>query len=262
MAPYTFFVSAYIPRLFWIVTAYVAGRATESWYHAGNKTKKEFNEKKARANFRRRVRRHNSRTMQYQFCGTRGSSGLSFNELFAPGRKGSEPRLIHAAQRGDREAFDALARLHAAPLRGFLVQRVGPDAAEDVLQETWLAGWSALGSFGGKSRFKAWLYAIAMHKCHDYRRSQRRSQVEELTEEMPGLPQAEDAYAASDRAHAVRAALAELPEPQQEVLDLYFYAELTLPEIAQMLQRNLNTVKYQFYRAHAQAALALQEYAP
>ena len=79
---------------------------------------------------------------------------------------------------------------------------------------------------------------------------------------MPGLPVSKDAYAAADRAQAVRAALAGLPEAQQEVLELYFYAELTLPEIAEMLGRNLNTVKYQFYRAHAQAALALKEYAP
>ena len=40
------------------------------------------------------------------------------------------------------------------------------------------------------------------------------------------------------------------PEAQREVLDLYYWAELTLPEIARALNRNLNTVKYQFYRGH------------
>lgn len=46
------------------------------------------------------------------------------------------------------------------------------------------------------------------------------------------------------------------------VVEMYYYAELTLPEIALALGRNLNTVKYQFYRAHARAARELQESSP
>ena len=188
---------------------------------------------------------------------------MSLSELFTSGGN-PERRLIQAAQRGNREAFDSLMRPHAQALRGFLARQVGPDAAEDVLQETWLASWSALGNYRGQSRFKAWLYAIARHKCLDHHRAQKRSRTEELSEDTV-LPHAEgkfgDAFAAVDRAQAIRAALTSLPQPQQEVLELYFYAELTLPEIAEVLGRNLNTVKYQFYRAHALAAEALQDYA-
>ena len=54
-------------------------------------------------------------------------------------------------------------------------------------------------------------------------------------------------------------ALLKLPENQREVLEMYYFAELTLPEIAGLLDRNLNTVKYQFYRAHTQVAEQLQE---
>ena len=191
-----------------------------------------------------------------------GTLGLSLRDTLTPGGESSEARLVQAAQRGNREAFDTLTRSYAGPLRGFLQRRVGADAAEDVLQETWLAGWLDLRKLHRKTRFKAWLYGIAAHKCLDYQRTQARSRTEELTENGPGLPEPEDVFAASDRARAVRAALAGLPDAQQEVLELYFYAELTLPEIAALLGRNLNTLKYQFYRAHAQAALALPEYAP
>ena len=188
---------------------------------------------------------------------------MSLSELFLSGRRNPERRLIQAAQGGNREAFDSLMRLYADALRGFLARQVGPDAAEDVLQETWLASWSALGNYRGQSRFKAWLYAIARYKCLDYHRVQKRSRTEELSEDV--LPQSEDVFediaAAAERVQAIRAALTSLPLPQQEVLELYFYAELTLPEIAEVLGRNLNTVKYQFYRAHALAAEALQDYA-
>ena len=187
---------------------------------------------------------------------------MSLSQIWTFQRADPETRLIRSAQRGDKSAFDALVRSHAGALLGFLARQVGPDAAEDVLQETWMAGWTALKTYRGQARFKAWLYAIAQHKCRDYQRVNKHMAVEELSDGLPGLPVSKDAYAAVDRTQAVRAALAGLPDAQQEVLELYFYAELTLPEIAETLGRNLNTVKYQFYRAHAQAALALKEYAP
>jgi RNA polymerase sigma-70 factor (ECF subfamily) len=169
----------------------------------------------------------------------------------------TEEGLVTAARRGDRRAFDALVRRHGGPLRGFVARRVGAGAADDVLQETWLAAWGALPRFAGRSRFKAWLYGIALHKARDHQRAGAR-QAEEALPDGKGAPGAgPDAYAAVDLKHAVRGALDGLPEAQREVLELYYYAELTLPEIAQALARNLNTVKYQFYRAHALAAEAL-----
>lgn len=51
--------------------------------------------------------------------------------------------------------------------------------------------------------------------------------------------------------------LAELEETQREVIELYYYAQLTLAEIATVLERNLNTVKYQFYRAHSELLAAV-----
>ena len=53
-----------------------------------------------------------------------------------------------------------------------------------------------------------------------------------------------------------------LPEVQREVLELYYYAELTLAEIAEVCGRHESTVKYQFYRAHAQVAQQLSALLP
>ena len=61
-------------------------------------------------------------------------------------------------------------------------------------------------------------------------------------------PSPESALVRSD---TVRHLLGELDEAQRGVLELYYYAQLTLAEIAAILGRNTNTVKYQFYRAHA-----------
>ncbi len=165
----------------------------------------------------------------------------------------SESELVEAAQRGDRRAFDALVRAYERQLRGFLLRRIGSCAADDVLQETWLASWVALPRYTGRSRFKAWLFAIALHKCTDYLRARGRAAAELPLEEadVRGVAQ-KDWYAAADTKQTVRALLVSLPVEQKEVVELYYYAELTLAEIAELLDRNLNTVKYQFYRAHTQ----------
>lgn len=168
--------------------------------------------------------------------------------------EGVEDALVTAAQRGERRAFDTLVRTHERLLRGFLIRRVGAEAVEDVLQETWMAAWTALPKFTRQSRFKAWLFSIALHKAQDYYRGRGRALVESLTDEMEANLIAPDHYAVVDLKHAVQDALSRLPEAQREVLEMYYYAELTLPEIAHALSRNQNTVKYQFYRAHALVA--------
>ncbi len=50
--------------------------------------------------------------------------------------------------------------------------------------------------------------------------------------------------------HWVAGALESLSADQRQLLELYYFAELTLPEIAVALNKPVNSVKYQFYRAH------------
>lgn len=154
-------------------------------------------------------------------------------------------------------------RRTSGPCAVLLVNRVGSEIADDVLQETWIAAWAALPGFAGRSRFKAWLFGIAVHKAADAQRARGRTAPEDGTEVSEDrLTSGIDPFAASDLKQSVQDTLARLTPTQREVLELYYYAELTLPEIAHVLERNLNTVKYQFYQAHARAADGLQEYRP
>lgn len=188
---------------------------------------------------------------------------ISWSRLITAGAGGSEAARVRAARRGDRRAFDSLVHSYERPLRGFLVRRAGSEAADDVFQDTLIAAWSALPMFAGRSGFKAWLFGIALHKATDARRAQGRAPAESWSEVMENMiPAGPDPFAAADLKHSVQATLAHLLPAQREVLELYYYAELTLPEIAGALGRNLSTVKYQFYQAHTQAADGLRAYDP
>ena len=171
-------------------------------------------------------------------------------------RPDDDGRTIFRAKTGDRRAFDQIMGSYHDALRGFVVLRVGSDAADDVLQDVWTACWLGISKFSGKSRFKSWLYGIAVNKCADYHRSHLRIDHEGLSE----VDEIADPRSMENRViirESVRAALSKLQDAQREVVELYYYAELTLPEIAEALKRNLNTVKYQFYRAHDQVAREL-----
>jgi RNA polymerase sigma-70 factor (ECF subfamily) len=177
--------------------------------------------------------------------------------VFSTGESGS----VRAARKGDRRAFDTLVGAYTAPLRGFLIRRVGAELADDVMQETWMAAWAAISSYSGKSGFKAWLFGIALHKGTDALRTRGRSTAVAWSDLLENIVSGgPDPYETTVNSHVIRGVLAEMPEAQREVLELYYYAELTLSEIAEILGRNLNTVKYQFYRAHAAAADRLPEF--
>lgn len=173
------------------------------------------------------------------------------------GAPDTEGVLLVEARNGNRRAFDELRRIHELPLRGFVARRVGADGVDDLTQDVWLACWQALPKYEGRSRFKAWLYGIATHKCADHLRS--RMHIASGQEAVQcNWQDAPDVYGAADLRQTVLEALKRVPDDQREVLELYYYAELTLAEIAQMLDRNLNTVKYQFYRAHTRVGQELQ----
>lgn len=169
-----------------------------------------------------------------------------------------EDLLIIRARQRDRRAFDRLVERHIGPLRTFLRGRVPGDAVEDTLQETLIGAWESLPRYQTQLRFRAWLLRIAAYKSVDLHRLQTRRPEQALPEEEPAALDAERAYANIEQRDIVQTLLESLGETQREVLELYYYAEMTLPEIARATNRNLNTVKYQFYAAHSRAARLLE----
>lgn len=161
--------------------------------------------------------------------------------------------LLSRALKGDQASFGTLMRKYESLLRGFIGRRVGHDGADDVYQETQIACWAGLARYAGRSRFKAWLFGIAAHKCADFHRSRTQRNWESL-ESPPNITDESNPYEKIELREVIGQLLERLPDTQREVLELYYYAELTLAETAAALGRNINTVKYQFYRAHDQVA--------
>jgi RNA polymerase sigma-70 factor (ECF subfamily) len=147
------------------------------------------------------------------------------------------------------------------------VRRLGvPHASvEDVVQEIFVIVHRKLGDFEGRSSVKTWLFGILLRVVRDFRKSQRRKnpqgQEERLDPEALGddPSQAPDQRAASaEGIRVLHALLDELDDEKREVLVLAELEQLTVPEIAESLGINLNTVYSRLRVARQEFEQAIQ----
>lgn len=120
---------------------------------------------------------------------------------------------------------------------------VDEDATRDAVQDVFLVVHRRLGGFEGRSSLQTWLYGIALRVARDHRRRRaRKGGLEPLDREFVD-PAASPAEHAS-RGEAWRILdriLDELGEDKREIFVLAEVGELSVPEIAELLELNLNT---------------------
>ena len=115
--------------------------------------------------------------------------------------------------------------------------------AEDAVQETFVRAWRAYGGFRQDSSDKTWLTRIAVNVCKSALRRER---------PLPLSDAPEGSYEAQFRDDTVLQAVCTLPQKLREVVLLYYFQELTTPEIARMLHLPRNVITARLSRARAQ----------
>lgn len=123
--------------------------------------------------------------------------------------------------------------------------------ADDVLQLTYIRIYKGLGKFAFKSAVKTWCYRIAYNEAMRFLESNKkrvRIPEEAMTYRLENL--FADPYFDADAADAsLQRIIAELDDNQREVFCMKYYDELKFSEIAQITNRNENSVKTLFYKA-------------
>lgn len=156
--------------------------------------------------------------------------------------------LIDRAQRGDREAFGALAaasidRLHA------IASRVvhDPGRAEDAVQTALLKAWRDLPSLREPARFDAWLHRLLLRACYDEARRHRSfSALVDVVHDEPRQPDASSGVADRDQ---LDRAFRRLPIDQRAVVVLHHYADLPLTDVADVLAIPVGTARSRLHYA-------------
>ena len=168
-----------------------------------------------------------------------------------------DEKLVVAALLGDIAAFDVLVlRYRPAVLAAVSRQISRRELAEDICQEAFLLAFKALPQLTDRSRFPAWLHAIARRQAIRHSRGEARASHSPLDElilehsEVLGQTGWEAVERKADQ-EWVREAMATLPQEFQLVLTLRYWSEMPLERISAFLGLPLSTVKWRLHRARA-----------
>jgi RNA polymerase sigma-70 factor (ECF subfamily) len=165
--------------------------------------------------------------------------------------------LIEEAQRGGREAFEAIVKRYEKKVfhlaYGFVQDRA---AADDLAQEIFVKVYFSLSKFHFKSEFGTWLYRIAVNHIKDHlRKVSRRKEVS--LEEFENVPLAmddqvkerEQRQADDLKKKIVFGVLATLPQKYQMILTLREVKGFSYEEITRVLKISPGTVDSRLHRA-------------
>jgi len=176
----------------------------------------------------------------------------------------SDDALLVLYARGDADAARVLTGRHLGRVFGFAARLLGDRAeAEDVAQEAMLRMWRVAGDWrAGEAQFSSWLYRVTVNLCTDRQRKAQRRRTEALEEGAEPADPAQgvvEGLLQRERADALQAALADLPERQRQAVVLRHIEGLSNPEIAAILEVGVEAVESLTARGKRALTVALAD---
>lgn len=164
----------------------------------------------------------------------------------------NEIEQIARATQGDAMAWAELVRQHQEAVFRLAYLLLGDaDDAADVAQEVFLRAWRGLGRFDAGRPLRPWLLEITRNQCFNWRRSARRylAALGRWGATQPVRADPGEQFTQVWQATALWQAVRRLRPPDQEVIYLRCFLELSVEETAAALQVAPGTVKSRLSRA-------------
>jgi RNA polymerase sigma-70 factor, ECF subfamily len=174
----------------------------------------------------------------------------------------SDEDLIARIAKGDRLAMKVLFARHHVRVYRFVLRMVRNEAtAEDLISEVFLDVWRQADKFEGRSAVSTWMLSIARFKALS---ALRRRSDDELDEETAAAieDQADDpevALAKKDKGAVLRQCLTRLSAEHREIIDLVYYHEKSVEEVAGIVGIPEATVKTRMFYARKKLSELLKE---
>lgn len=172
--------------------------------------------------------------------------------------------LLYAWRAGDRVAGNALFERHFQAVSRFFKNKVD-GGVEDLVQDTFLACVESERRFEGRAKFRTFLLGIARNKLLMYyrgKRGDRTTPLEISVSDMGCQSGSWGSWLARDQEQRLMlAALRRLPLETQMLLELYYWEELSGPELAETLELPHNTIRSRLSRARTALRSKVEELA-
>jgi RNA polymerase sigma-70 factor (ECF subfamily) len=180
-----------------------------------------------------------------------------------PVQKTPDQALIGLIAAGDKRAMELLFARHSVRVYRFALRLTGNvSLAEDIVSEVFLQVWRGAGAFKAKCQVSTWLLAIAHHKAVSAIRRRPHAQLDEAV--AAGI--ADTADNPEITAHHVgrnaimQQCLKRLVPAHREVIDLVYYHEKSVAEVAQIVGIPPSTVKTRMFHARARLSQLLETF--
>ena len=181
--------------------------------------------------------------------------------------------LITLARHGDKNAFGELAQRYQTPMQRFAM-RLAADTESplDLVQEAILQAYLSLGRLRNPARFKSWLYGIMLNVYRSRLRDRKIAffSLEAIVEGLSFFPAPfadpvltpERLAEEREQYETVLNAVNSLPPADRDIIFLFYYVQLSLPEIMTSLNIPAGTAKVRLHRARRQLKSILEERYP
>jgi len=161
-----------------------------------------------------------------------------------PSKDDSDEALMARVARGDRWAYQQLARRHLPAMLGLARRILGNAAdAEDVAQEALLRVWTHAPRWQPLAAFRTWLTRVVVNLCLDRKRRAPWVALEAAGEIEDPTPDAGERAEVDERERWLAAAIAELPERQRAAIMLTYGEGMSNAQVADILDTTVSAVE-------------------
>jgi RNA polymerase sigma-70 factor (ECF subfamily) len=159
--------------------------------------------------------------------------------------------LVDRYRAGDRAAFDELVQRHQRAVLQLVRRYVkSEEDAKDVTQRTFIRCFERLDSFRFESKFRTWLYRIAVNLALDHLRGDRTSESVPIEDDVAFTNSlGTEKLVAAEVWRKVVTRLAELPPRQRLVVELRVFHDLSFEEIAAIVDSTEDAAKVNYHHA-------------
>ncbi|MBK9717922.1 MAG: sigma-70 family RNA polymerase sigma factor [Saprospiraceae bacterium] len=128
------------------------------------------------------------------------------------------------------------------------------EEAEDIAQESFIKCYQSLKQFKGESKFSSWLYTITYNTCMNHLKyKKRQTSVEDIANVADQDIIEQDHIFAKleqkEQTNLIQQALSKLELDEQMIIQLYYYEELPIKEISNILSLKIENVKIKLFRS-------------
>jgi RNA polymerase sigma-70 factor (ECF subfamily) len=156
-----------------------------------------------------------------------------------------------------REVVASLMQEHSAAIMQYCLTWLGQGLAEEVTQDVFVTAWQGLATYQPEAALRTWLFGIARHKCQQAYRNRARRQTIAQTfvgeiergahREAPDSP--EDPLAHAAERVRLHHSLTKLPSEDRILLTLWYWKEMPVREIAEILGKSEAAIRKRLTRA-------------